>query len=113
MVSHTCPAPRVAPEMQMLGQRIRALLADPPAPERQRSELAAILATFFRIHPYRDGNGRIARLLFRRIALLLGLPLNDRWTLETGGYGAAMSLSVECFHASPKPLETYLKRFFD
>jgi fido (protein-threonine AMPylation protein) len=113
MVSRTCPAERVAPEMQMLGRRMRSLLTDPPAPELRRSELAAVLATFFRIHPYRDGNGRIARLLFRRIALLLELPLNDRWTLETGAYGAAMSLSVECFHLSPKPLESYLKRFFD
>ena len=113
MVSRTCPADRVAPEMQMLGRRVHALLADPPTPETARSELAAILATFFRIHPYGDGNGRIARLLFRRIALLLELPLNDRWTLDTGAYGPAMSLSVECFQLSPKPLESYLKRFFD
>ena len=44
MVSRTCPAERVAPEMEMLGQRIRALLTDPPAPDAQQSELAAILA---------------------------------------------------------------------
>ena len=97
----------------MLGRRIRALLTEPLAPATQHSELAAILATFFRIHPYRDGNGRIARILFRRIARLLELPLNDRWTLETGAYGPGMSLSIECFHLSQKPLESYLKRFFD
>ena len=113
MVHLTCPAERVPAEMAFLGERIRALLTDPPETAQQHSELAAILATFFRIHPYRDGNGRIARILFRRIALLLGLPLNDRWTLEDSAYGGAMSLSVECFPLSPKPLETFLKRFFD
>lgn len=113
MVSRTCPPARVAPEMAMLGHRLRKLLTDPPAPDNCRAELAAVLATFFRIHPYMDGNGRIARILFRRAAALLGLPLNDRWTLEHRGYGAALSLMVESYPLSPKPLEAYLDRFFD
>ena len=113
MVSFTCPAERVAQEMEMLSRRIRTVLTDPPEPEVQRKALAAILATFFRIHPYRDGNGRIARIVFRRAAAMLGLPLNDRWTLDFGSYGAGLSLAIECFHLSPKPLESYLKRFFD
>ncbi len=112
MVSTTCPPARVAQEMGLLGDRIRKLLTDPPAPEVQRQELAAILATFFRIHPYRDGNGRIARILFKRTAGLLGLPLTDRWTLDTSGYGAAMSLAVESYHLSPRPLEFLLNRYF-
>ncbi|MDJ0628424.1 MAG: Fic family protein [Rhodobacter sp.] len=112
MVSTTCPPARVAQEMAMLGNRIRSLLTDPPAPEQQRKELAAILATFFRIHPYRDGNGRIARILFRRAARLLELPLTERWSLDTSGYGAAMSLAVESYHLSPRPLEFVLNRYF-
>ena len=96
----------------MLGSRIRDLLTDPPAPDDQRKELAAILATFFRIHPYRDGNGRIARIIFKRIARLLDLPLSDRWTLDDSGYGAAMSLAVESYPLSPRPLEFVLDRYF-
>jgi fido (protein-threonine AMPylation protein) len=113
MVHTTCTPARVAIEMAMLGDRIRSLLTDPPAPEHQRRDLAAILATFFRIHPYRDGNGRIARILFRRLAMLLGLPLTDRWTLDTSSYGGAMSLAIESYPMSPRPLEFVLNRYFE
>ena len=112
MVHTTCPPQRVAFEMAMLGHRIRGLLTDPPTPDQQRRDPAAILATFFRIHPYRDGNGRIARILFRRIAILLGLPLTDRWTLDASSYGGAMSLAIECYSMSPRPLEFVLNRYF-
>lgn len=113
MTYTTCPAERVASEMAMLAERIHNLLWNPPDPSARHSELVAILATFFRIHSYVDGNGRIARILFRRASELLKLPLNDRWTMEVSAYGAALSLAIECYPLSPKPLEAYLKRFFD
>lgn len=113
MVGLTCPPERLPLEMEMLGRRIAALMRDPPSPALQKKELAGILAAFFRIHPYRDGNGRIARIVFQRIARLLGLPLNDRWTLEESAYSTGMSLAIESYPLSPRVLEAYLNRFFD
>ncbi len=111
MVSRTCPPERVATEMRLLSLRIEALLRDPVRPEMRYRELAAILAAFFRIHPYIDGNGRVARIMVRRAAGLLNLPLNRRWTLDRAGYGPGMSLAIETYHLSPLPLESYLRRF--
>lgn len=113
MAAATCPPERVASEMQQFSAWIRATLTSPPPPASARRALGDLLATFFRIHPYLDGNGRVARVWFHRAAALLDLPLNSRWTLDRRAYGSGVWLAVTSYPVSPRPMEIYLQRFFD
>ncbi|MGC9420609.1 MAG: Fic family protein [Rhodovulum sp.] len=112
IVTAGCPPEAVAARMARLSDRIGALLGDPPAPDRARAELVAIFAEFLLIHPYMDGNGRVARILFRRAAGLLDLSLSPRWTLDARPYGAGLSMSLLGARRAPQMMDRFMDRYF-
>jgi len=67
--------------------------------------LARTHAEFILIHPFREGNGRLARLLNTMMALQAGLPLLD----FDGIRGAAKQRYIAAIHAAQgndyRPLE--------
>ena len=64
--------------------------------EDQSEALAIVHAELVLIHPFRDGNGRCARLLSTLMALQMGLP-----PLDFGGvHGAEKKRYIEAIHAS-------------
>ncbi|TCP42415.1 Fic family protein [Rhodovulum marinum] len=112
IVTAGCPPEAVAARMARLSDRIGALLGDLPAPDRARAELVAIFTEFLLIHPYMDGNGRVARILFRRGAALLDLPLSPRWTLDARPYGAGLSMSLLGARRAPQMMDRFMDRYF-
>jgi cell filamentation protein len=64
--------------------------------EAQAQALAVVHAELILIHPFRDGNGRLARLLSTLMALQMGLP-----PLDFGGvHGTEKRRYIEAIHAS-------------
>lgn len=62
-------------EMSMLASNISKLIReDYDSIEDKVKVLAQIHYAFVRIHPFPDGNGRVARVLTDQIAIFLGLP---------------------------------------
>jgi len=57
---------------QLISELVRRLQETDQAPERVAAELHYKLVT---IHPFIDGNGRTARLLFNRVLLAAGYPV--------------------------------------
>ena len=54
-----------------------ARLADSQIPKKQAPALAVVHVELILIHPFRDGNGRCARLLATLMGLQAGLPALD------------------------------------
>jgi Fic family protein len=69
--AHLVPA-RTA---ELAGEICAALNEVVMKPERQIFMMAKLHFEFVRIHPFPDGNGRIARVLVDQICLALGLPV--------------------------------------
>lgn len=99
--------------MGELAGRIARFCAAPPddGPDRRRA-LADIFARFHLIHPYPDGNGRIARLMVRGLCRLGGLSLKPRWTIAERPYGPAMGLVLRSYRQAPELLDFYFQRYF-
>lgn len=66
------------------------------AAEEQASALAIVHAEFVLIHPFRDGNGRCARLLAVLMGLQAGLPVLD----FTGIRGGERTRYIAAVHAA-------------
>lgn len=104
---------RVGAEMTALAGDAHQLLTAPPDdPGSRRDRLATLFGRFLWIHPYSDGNGRIARILFQRGCALLDLPLGPAWQLDHRCYGRGLGLAAECTPKSPGPIIAYMARYF-
>lgn len=73
---HHIPSPSNVPrEMMKLANDINKRLNNiPTSLEDKYSALASIHYQFIRIHPFEDGNGRIARALTDQVSMYFGLP---------------------------------------
>jgi len=102
---------------QLISELVRRLQETDQAPERVAAELHYKLVT---IHPFIDGNGRTARLLFNRVLLAAGYPVTviapeDRLTYlkvleqaQTGGSSEPYYLFMR--KAIEKSLDLCLKQ---
>jgi hypothetical protein len=109
----TSPSDRVACEMADLSDWFRALLTSPPDDQRERrAGLSTMFGRFLCIHPYRDGNGRVGRILFKRVCALLDLQLGEQWRLDERCYGRGLGLAAECSMKSARPIAAYMERFY-
>ena len=99
--------------LQAVADRLDALFPDGKALDRDGFEAVIELAAWahsewVRIHPFCNGNGRIARLLTNAILMRYGLPpalrLRPRPTSPYGHAGA------EGMNKNPKPMESLLRR---
>jgi cell filamentation protein len=69
------PAFRVAPNMDEFEKRLLAVYTPCNGPlPRVAQEMAEVHAELLLIHPFREGNGRLARWLADLMALQAGLP---------------------------------------
>lgn len=76
--------------------------------DRQASALAVVHAEFILVHPFRDGNGRCARLLATLMGVQAGLP-----TLDFGGIrGRQKTAYIEAIHATLDRDYTLMTRVF-
>jgi cell filamentation protein len=72
--------------------------------DSQASALAVVHAELILIHPFREGNGRCARLLALLMGLQAGLP-----TLDFGGIrGVKKKVYIAAVHAAPSPENQWL-----
>ena len=109
----TSPSNRVAQDMAVLSRDIRTLLTSPPDdPVERRAGLSTAFGNFLCIHPYTDGNGRLARILFQRGCALLELCAGGKWRLDDRCYGRGLGLAAECSFKSPRPIIAYMERFY-
>ncbi len=89
--SHQPPAPHLVPQlMRDYAGNLQARLADPPDPDLMPEHPAYAEGRLLTIHPFRDFNGRLARLWLWEILRRLGLP------------------PVELAPARPPDIESYL-----
>ena len=94
------------------GSRGRVLAAHTPCAGMDDARLVQALAhthaEFILIHPFREGNGRLARLLNTMMALQAGLPLLD----FDGIRGAAKRRYIAAIHAAQGNDYTLLQQVF-
>ncbi len=85
-----------------------------PAPlDELAGALALVHAELVLIHPFRDGNGRCARLLATLMALQARLPLLDFGALEGRGRQAYFAGIRAAFDRSYTPLTSLFRRTLD
>lgn len=91
---HKIPHPsQIVPELSELIEDIKVWLSNVEDNIRDKSIiLAKIHYRFVRIHPFNDGNGRIARLITDQIGICLGL------TIATSGYPRHSKLDRQEYH---------------
>jgi hypothetical protein len=122
-VQYGVDAAEVAEELAGFERKLRALLREldtmlPAGQEPDADQLAAVVdlcawvhAEWVRIHPFANGNGRIARLLANFIAMRYGLPpfirLRPRPSL---GYGEA---GAKAMQGDWKSTATVFRRLLD
>ena len=114
---------KVAGELQRFVTTLKALVAEldaiiPAGQEPDSDQLAAVLdlcawahASWVRIHPFANGNGRTARLWANSLAMRYGLPpfvqLRSR---PNAGYGDA---GAKAMQGDWKPTATVFRRLLD
>tara|TARA_R110001592_G_scaffold29089_1_gene105842 strand:- start:83 stop:670 length:588 start_codon:yes stop_codon:yes gene_type:complete len=102
-----CTADRIVPEASKLFTQLqqhdwlRGL-----SPELMAERMAYFYSEFNMIHPFREGNGRVQRLLFEHLALSAGYKLqwghigDEQWT----------SANVESVTSQPRQLEKLFRK---
>ncbi len=106
-----CSGARVAGDMAAFAEDMRRALDAPQDYGPADALLAAIFARLCLIHPFSDGNGRVARAAVLLAAPLLGLRLAPTWQVERRAYGSGMSVSLQAWVHTDRPLRQYLGRF--
>jgi Fic/DOC family len=108
------PAAEVAARMEGFAAEAAAIWAggDRVTEAEALASLARMLATFFAIHPYLDGNGHVGRMLAVLLADRLGLHTDPGWTLHQRPYGHVFSLCLQWYPAHPDLLADHLRRWF-
>lgn len=113
-LQHRSTGSTVAPqnvigEMAKLATYIRNRLPT-ESPEEQYFRFACrVFRDFNIIHPYVDGNGHIARLVFAALLTIENMRLSCRWTLHERPYdGEIVAFCLAYYPDNPELLECYL-----
>jgi hypothetical protein len=102
----------VANEMEILASRIFALKDKPLEPIEYFFQIVSIFRRFNVIHPYLNGNGRMARLLLAVLASARGIPVSEHWTFHLRPYDGFIGFCFDEYGENPHLLTAYLTRWF-
>jgi fido (protein-threonine AMPylation protein) len=75
-------------------------------------ECVSLFRRFCAIHPYLNGNGRIARLMLAVMANMRGISANESWTYHARPYDSFIGFCFDHYRENPHLLTAYLSKWF-
>jgi fido (protein-threonine AMPylation protein) len=110
-IDKNAPPHRIEERMASLGEYIEETWNSPSDIVVYYLHAVRIFHRFVDIHPYVDGNGHTARLIFAALLHHRSIALRPTWTIHPRPYSNAISLVIQLYSAHPDLLALYLGKW--